>query len=143
VPSLGKYRMSATEPEFLIDTVAINRKYAARKDDPRRTWTGAYRAPKGCSPDQFERISQEACHRFVEAMRKKGWDIYGKPQVHGPRKARDLDGLVLLDMDEYLICIVFKLASTPKPIHDEVPTGLIKRDPEHTITLAEAVASRS
>ena len=72
-------------------------------------------------------------------MRKKRWDLVGKVFLYGPRTAHDIDtNAVILDRDEMLLKAVFQLADTPKLARVEVPTGLIKRDPEHHISAIEA-----
>ena len=38
-----------TEPEFLVDTAAINRKHAAHRDNPYRTWTGVTTVDIDCT----------------------------------------------------------------------------------------------
>ncbi len=81
----------------------------------------------------------QSCGRFIEAMKKRRWDVVGKCYVYGPYPAHDIDSsAIILGEVEYQIRAVFQLADTPKIVRDEVPTGLIRRDPEHTITLAEA-----
>jgi hypothetical protein len=139
------YRVAGTEPQFLIDTEALNAKYAKRRDDPRRMFEGAFRMPKGASAQQLERVAREAIDRFIEAMRKKGWDLYSRVSVYKADMCRDIDNpsVVLLDKDEYRARAIFKMASTPVRVREEVPPGLVKRDPEHTITLGEALRARS
>ena len=134
---------TTSEPQFLIDTVAINRKYAAMKHDPRRWWTGVFQAPVGCSDGQRRRLAYDACGRWIEAMKKRRWDLVGRVSMYGPRRAHDINtNITLLDREEYILRAVFKLADTPVTELIEIPTGLIKRDPEHTITLHEAIAAR-
>lgn len=130
---------TTTEPNFLLDTVEINKKYSAYKDDPRRYQSGTFRAPKGCNTGQLANIGRERGYRYIDVMRKKGWDLVGKLKAFGPKPARDLaTGVIVLDEDEYVLLGLFQLAERPKPMPLEVPTGLIRRDPEHTITLHEA-----
>lgn len=133
------------EPEFLIDTEAINKRLRETKEDPRRWFVGSFFAPYDCvyKSDSFRALAKERTSRFIDAMRKKGWDIIEAPQVFGPFEARNIDsGAVLLDQKEYRVRAVFQLQETPKLIRDEVPSGLVKRDPEHTITLKQAIAAR-
>lgn len=132
-----------TEPQFLIDTAAINEKYSKIAGDPRRWWTGVFRVQADCQGESLQRKVYESCGRFIEAMAKRRWDIVGECHVYGPYKSHDLDTqLVVLGESEYKIRAVFKLADTPKHERIEVPTGLVKRDPDHKITLAEAKRAR-
>tara|TARA_Y100000310_G_C20689057_1_gene820996 strand:- start:163 stop:591 length:429 start_codon:yes stop_codon:yes gene_type:complete len=136
------YRVAANQqPEFLIDTAAVNAKYAAIRHDPRRWWTGSFHAPYDCifGSDAFVKLARERCNRFVDAMKKRGWDLISKLKVYEMGKARDINSnVVLLDKLNYNVKGVFQLAETPKPMRTEIPPGLVKRDPEHTITLSEA-----
>tara|TARA_Y100000310_G_C20237501_1_gene603053 strand:+ start:169 stop:600 length:432 start_codon:yes stop_codon:yes gene_type:complete len=137
-----RYRVATnTEPEFLIDTAAINAKYAAIRHDPRRWWTGTFHAPYDCQfgSDAFAQLARERCSRFVAAMQKRGWDLISKLKVYEMGRARDIEtNAVLLDKRNYNVKGVFQLAETPKPSRIEIPAGLVKKDPEHRITLAEA-----
>ena len=134
-----RYKIQSTEPEFLIDTAAVNKRLAAQRADPRRWWTGTFRAPKECTRAQLQSTARESCNRFVQAMLKKGWDLIGKFYMYGPNTARDLEsGAVLLDKNEFLVKAVFQMAETPKTVRLELPPGIVKRDPAHRITAAEA-----
>jgi hypothetical protein len=129
----------ATEPEFLIDTAAINRKYASRKDDPRRTWTGTTQLPYDCEGESRVKALYEACGRFINSMKKRNWDLIGKLYVDPPTTAYDIDtSIPLLDKREYHIRGVFQFQEPLRPARIEIPSGLVKRDPEHKITAAEA-----
>ena len=94
-----------TEPNFLLDVDAINRKYAEHKENPNRQWTGVFTAPRGCSDQQFERIAYDACKRWIDAMQKRQWALIGKLHVSNtPYLARDIDTQVgLLDRYEYRV----------------------------------------
>lgn len=141
---MSTYREASMEPRFLIDTAAINRKYAKRKDDPRRMFEACFRTNKGITPGQLDTIAREAIGRFIEAFRKKGWDLYSRVSVYKADSCRDIDnpGVVLLDKDEYRARAIFRMASTPKPIREEVPSGLVLRDPEQRISLSDAIKAR-
>ncbi len=131
-----------TEPEFLIDTVAINRKYAAQRDNPYRTWTGVTLVDIDCLGDMLKRRLRDAAVRFIEAMRKRSWDLEGRVYVGDPHQARNDDGTPISGKVEYRIKGGFKFASPLKTVRTEIPTGLIKRDRDHVITLSEARKAR-
>lgn len=135
MPRLGGLR---TEPEFLIDTAAINRKYAARRDNPHRTWTGVTQVDIDCTGEMLKRRLYDACGRFIEAMRKRNWDLVGQVYVGDPHQARDEHGVPSLGKVEYRIKGGFKFTEPLRAARIDIPTGLIKRDPEHTITAKEA-----
>ena len=129
-----------TEHEILIDTAAVNAKYAKYRDDPRRWWTGVTQADSDCQGESLQRKLYEASGRFIEAMGKRGWDLQGKVYVAPAHSVRDMaTGAVILGKFEYAIRGLFKMAHTPKPDRIEIPAGLVKREPDQKITLSEAV----
>jgi len=131
------------QPDFLIDVEAINRKYAARKGDPRRVWTGTFQSPKDASKTVFESSSKEKCNRFVDAIGKRGWDLVSGLKVYGPFVCYDIrDKVLLLGTDEYRVSGVFRLRK-PKPVRTEIPVGLVRQLPEQNISLEEANSRRS
>ena len=129
----------AYAPDFLVNTDAINRKYAKRRVDPRRVWTGTFHAPVDASEGQLDNISKERCERCVTALDKRGWEFLGRIDVKGPFAAYDLvSGMVLLDQREYRIQAGFELRK-PQPVRIEIPHSVIRQDSEQTITLKEAL----
>jgi 3-methyladenine DNA glycosylase/8-oxoguanine DNA glycosylase len=131
-----------TEPQFLIDTDAINQKYAARADNPYRWWTGTFHAPREMSGEILRRKTYESCHRFIEAMAKRNWVLTGKLRVSPPQTARDIStNVTLLDKYEYRVRGIFKLDESPKTIRTEIPSGLVLRNPEQRLTTSEAHAA--
>jgi hypothetical protein len=133
----------ATEPDYTIDVNALQLKYDKRRNDPRQIHYGSFSLDSEIQGGRLEQESNTACSRFEQAMIKKGWDLASQFNVVGPFSSHDIDSnLVLLGRSEYRIRAVFKPQNTPKPVRIEIPTGLVKRDPEHLITLAEAVKAR-
>ena len=131
-----------TEPEFLVDTVAINRKHAAHRDNPYRTWTGVTTVDFDCTGEMLERRLYDAAGRFINAMTKRGWDLAGKVNIGSPHQARNDDGTPISGKVEYQLKAGFKFTEPLRVSRIEIPTGLVKRDPEHVITLAEAKKAR-
>lgn len=132
-------RGTQTEPNFLIDTRAINAKYARRRHDPRRTWTGVTRVDVAMSEGQKASALREAANRFLQAMHKRRWDIDGRLFLRGPFPDRDdATGAVILGKELYKIVGVFRLADPPKPRRIEIPAGLVQREPDQVISVAEA-----
>ncbi len=128
-----------TEPQFLLDTAAINEKYSKVAADPRRWWTGVFRTQSDLQGPTLQRKVYESCGRFIEAMSKRRWDIVGECHVYGPYASHDEANLVVLGEVEYKIRAIFRLADTPKSERTEIPPGLVRQDPEHRISLKEAV----
>ena len=128
------------EPEFLLDTVAINAKYRKRREDPRRQWTGTTQVDADCQGEMLKRRLYEVTNRFLIAMQKRDWELYSKVHITGPFRAYDFNSaLPILGKVEYHLRATFKLTAPLRPLPLEIPTGLIKRDPEHTITLRDAL----
>ena len=125
--------------EFQIDTTAVNQKYAARRNDPRRVKTGTFKVPRDVNMGQYEGFTRESCNKFVEVLDKQGWTLVSKLQVGGPFVAHDLDtGITLLDRHEYRVQGLFQFRD-PKPSRIEIPSGLVRQDSEQRITLKEAL----
>src|SRR3990167_524020 len=78
------------EPQFLIDTAALNRKYAnsARQQDARRWFTGVTQVDVDCTGAHLKEKLVDAAKRFIEAFYKKRWDLVGQVYVGQPHKAR-------------------------------------------------------
>ena len=132
-------RGARTEPVFFIDTAAINRKYARRRNDSRRTWTGVTTLDAELSGSYLSQALHERCARFIDAMAKRRWDVVSKLVVKPNGIGHDIDtGAPLLNTVEYKIVGVFRMADVPKPIRDEVPSGLVKKEVDQTLTLADA-----
>jgi len=124
--------------DYLLDTTALNKRMVDGKDNPFRWRVGTFHIPKGMSKEQKEKASKLACDKFIQAMARQGWELKSKIQIYGPYPAFDLVLQVpLLDMEEIRIRGIF--ATEPKPVRIEVPPELVRRDPEHKISLNEAL----
>jgi hypothetical protein len=109
------------------DVAAINRRYAAVKDNPFRKKQGVFSVPIGATRQQREPYIKRATEAFVKAMQQQGWTLRGKPTVTGPFARRDIEtGAVLLDMHEFRIEGTF--ATVPKPQRIEVGGIIEHRD---------------
>jgi len=123
------YKIADGEPEFRLDIEAINKKYAKRKDDPRRCFTASFHVPYDCEFDSghFKSIAKERCERFIEAMKKKGWDLISKIRVFEGEDAYNIDSNVkLIEKKNHRVAGIFQMASTPTPLVLEIPEGLTK-----------------
>ena len=128
-----------TKPDPLIDVGKIQARLDARAGNPLRWKEGSFKLPKGASASQIRNAAQLAANRFISGMAKQGWSLHEKPQLAGPFLARDIDSHIpLLDMDEYRIRAVFKKEGSPERVRTELPPGIIRQDPEQTITMQEA-----
>lgn len=134
----GFESLSKTDLDFLIDTVALNKKLADRANNPYRWRVGSFHLPKGLTPEQRERLAKQAVQRFIETFAKQGWKLESKIRVYGPYQARDLTtGAILLDRDEWRVRAIF--STRPQPVRLEVPKAVVRVDPEQKLTTKEAV----
>lgn len=132
----------ATEPNFLIDTAAINRKYAARADNPYRTWTGATTVPYDCTGETLKKMLYDASGRFLEAMDKKNWTLVSKLRIRDNGFSRDgVTGLPMMDKVEYVIVGIFKYVHSTEMIRTELPPEMVLNHPQATNDLKKIQAS--
>lgn len=129
-PSVVDWELGA---EMLIDTEALNAKYAARAHTNERIKGGFFRAPRNVSRPVLEQGVHESIKKFVETMGKRGWELTSKVELTGPFTARDPNDTVLLDMAEFRVRGVFKFTNKVEQRRVYLPTGLIKQDPEHSV----------
>jgi len=127
------------ELDYLLDTTPLNKKLRDRRDNPYRWKTGSFSVPKGISGIQLKRLADEAVKRWLTAFEKQGWTLASKVQVYkGKPFAYDISlGATLLDKEEICCRAIFK--TEPKPVRIEVPGGIVRRDPEQSISLNEAM----
>ena len=120
----------------LLDTTAINKRLADHATSPYRWRTGSFMAPIEASQPQLERISYEACKKFVAMMEKQDFTLASKLQVYGPFRAIDLLYQVpVLDKQEFRVRGIFKVI--PKPLRIELPRGTFREAPDHTASPTE------
>ena len=125
----GRTRLPKEDLDYLLDTTALNKKLAQRKDSPYQWLIGSFHVPKFASPEQKKKVSKTACDKFVDGMEKQGWKLESKLQVFGPYPALDLlTQVILLDMDELRIRGIF--AREPKPVRIELDPRMVRQDPE-------------
>jgi len=122
--------------DYLLNTTALNKKMADRKDNPYRWRVGSFQVPKDITQDMLEKVSQEACKKFVQTMEKQGWKLESKLQVFGPFPAYDLlYRVILLDKDELRVRGIF--STEPKPIRLELPSTSVRQDTKQKADLIE------
>ena len=122
--------------DYLLDTTSLNKKMAARKGNPYRWHIGSFHVPKEIGEEMLEKLSKEACKKFVEAEQKKGWELKSKLQVFGSFVAHDIhSNIPLLDMREIRIRGIF--STIPKPVRYELPLSSVRQDNKQKASLAE------
>ena len=112
--------------DYLLDTTALNKKMADRKDNPYRWKVGTFHAPKGCKGESLKQGCKRACDAFVSVMEKQGCILASKLQVYGPYPAHDLmmNNIIVLDKQEMRVRGIFK--TIPKPVRIELPPSSVK-----------------
>src|SRR3990167_5886321 len=85
----GFSELPKSDLDNILDTTALNKKLADRKDNPYRWRVGSFHIPKGMSKEQRERASKVACDKFIDSMSKQGWELKSKIQIYGPYPAID------------------------------------------------------
>ncbi len=126
------------EADYLLDTTSINKRLKDKQKSPYRMRVGSFQLPKGIQGEMKDRACDKAVKSFLLAFEKQGLDLASKVQVYGPFPCYDIrSNILLLDKEEWRARALFK--TKPKPMRIELPPGIIKRDPEHRITLKEAM----
>ncbi len=125
--------------DYLLDTTAINRKLADKKESPYRWRVGSFQIPKDATGLIRERMVKDACSKFVGVMEQQDWELASKLQVfQGLPYAYDIDDCaVLLDKEELRVRGVFR--TNPKPIRIELPPSSVRQDREQVSSLAEVM----
>jgi hypothetical protein len=131
------------KPDFLLDTARINAKYARRKDNPLRIRTGSFHLPKEMKGPTLVRAQDGATGAFVRAFEQRGWVLQDHVQLEGPFQAYTEARLPILDKYEWRCAGTFKGVQTQEEVRIELPPGIVRRDPEHEITLKEAIKAGS
>ena len=126
------------QPDYLLDTAAINAKYASRADNPRRFRTGVFRVPFDCVGGLLRGICEDKAKRFVSDLFKQGWELEGNVQMGNPRVAHDEYGLPDLSEREITVCGVFKFQGKNRIVSLELDPASVKQAPDHVLTVAEA-----
>ena len=127
--------LPTTKVDFLADTARLNDWLNLRQENPYRWKTGTFRLPE-CSETIHRKLVVLACKKFIVAMDKQGWTLESRLAATGPYKALELehhdDG-----KQEFRVRAIFK--TVLKTIRFEIPKDIVKRDPDQTVSLKEAI----
>ena len=72
----GFTELKKKDLDYLLDTTALNKKMAARKDNPYNWRVGSFHIPKGISKEGFEKLVKQATQLFISSMQKQGWEFH-------------------------------------------------------------------
>lgn len=138
---LDKAGASKAGPAFVVDTEAARKRLAARMRTPFRTVRGLFRVPVGASNSTKESLTKTAIGKWVAWLGKEHWALVSDVSITGPYQATDADGNVpLLGVNEYRMQAAFRYSGpAPKPVRYEFPRDGVKQDPEHRLTLRDAM----
>ena len=125
------------EPDYLIDTAAANLRLSKRNGNPYRRHVCTFPVERDMSPSGFEKRCKEAIETFLEAMRKSGWELASPLSFERRDLAVDMEKGYRPECFEYRVSGVFKCK--PEAVRIEVPPQLVRKDPEQTISLREAM----
>ena len=126
-------------PDFLLDTAKIQASLDKRKESSLRASTMQLRVPSDATPAQIEQAAQEAIGKWVNWMSKDGYELRSDMQWNGPLPLRDeTTGAVILGQKTYHIKATFQSMKSTSPVRIELNPAVVKRDPEHRLTLHEA-----
>lgn len=139
---VGFHKLPKEGPDLLLDTRAINERLAKRAGNPYRWKVGSFHLPRDITGRALEISCRRAGDRFIAAMAKQGWTLKSRLQVwkQNDWAQEPMTGAFLLGMAEYRVRGVF--ATEPKPLRFEVPREIVKQDPDHKLSLSEAVGMR-
>jgi hypothetical protein len=129
-----------TKVDFLADTNRLKRWLKPRRNNPYRWKIGTFSLPE-TGLVMHQKLVLAACKKFVENVRQQdgGWTLASRLSVSGPYRGHDLEtGKPLEGKTEYKVTAVFKKENI-KELRIELPPGIVKKDPEQTITLSEAI----
>lgn len=133
-------RLPRTGHDFLLDTAVIQRRLDARKDNPYRIRTVVFRAPVDCSRRVFEELKRIAGEKFLAWESQDGWELASPLRLTGPFTYHDrTNGAVLLGDSEYRWQGIFRQTRSQKAVRLELDPATVKQDPEHRLTLKEAM----
>jgi len=127
--------------DFLLDTTAINKKMADRKDNPFRWRVASFMVPVDASEGHRKSLCHNAAQVFVTQQVKEGWVQASKLQFWKEKPiAHDLlSGAYLLDREEWRVRGIFRKEDF-EPVRIEIQNkAIIRQSPDQTMNLSEAI----
>ncbi len=140
---LNLNELTKTQPDFLIDTNAINARLREEENYVGRIHVGTFALPLDMSPGMVKAKSFEKARQFIEVKEKDGWRLIGKPSITGPHKAHDEYGNIDENSREFWVKGMFRHMKSLVRTRIELPPSMIKQDPEHHVTLKDIIGSTS
>lgn len=133
-------QLPRTGSDFLLNTRAIQVRLDARSDNPHRIRTVVFRAPQGCSRRVFDQLKKAAGERMLTWEAKDGWELSSPLRLTGPFPYSDRNtGALVLGEEEYRWQGIFRYTRSPKKVRIELDPATVKQDPEHKLTVQEAM----
>ncbi len=124
----GRYDELPSKRVMGVDVAALQAKHNVLNQHPIRWLTGTFACPRAARPDQYLKVRNKAIERFVRAMERKGWELYGRIGVYQSTfPVTEPGGIVIqYDKQEYTIKAMFRHLHQ-RPMRVEIPPHLIRR----------------
>ena len=133
-------KLPRSGPDFLLDTQRIQRRLDARKDNPYRRRMVWFRVPKEGSRRVFDLLTHSAAEKFIHHEDRDGWELVERLTITGPYPYYDPStGLLSPGDSEYRWHGRFRQRRTPRLVRMELDPATVKQDPEHRLTVKEAM----
>ena len=125
--------------DYLLDTTALNKKLADRKESPYRWRTGSFQVPSGITGEMLKKACKAAIDKWITVFSKQGWELASKVQVYnGQSPAYDiLAGVPILDRREMKVRAIFK--TNPKPVRIYLPDSSVRQHKDQKSNLADVL----
>lgn len=134
----GFEKLPKKHPGFGVDVGELQKKYGT--GDNRRVARGSFRIPLGASQRVAAQITRQAGYRWIEAMKKQGWELIS--EVRANDRGLRADPITYELMHGFQFVATFAKVNA-KPARLEIPLGIVKRESDHRISLREAVKALS
>jgi hypothetical protein len=135
----GFSELSKEGLDFLLDTTAINKRLADKKNSPYRWRVGSFAVPVWLKGEGLKKACKESIDKWLNVFEKQGWTLASKVQIYpGQKYAYDLvTNVPILDRTEIRCRAIFK--TDPKPLRIELPPSSVRQDPEQKSSLSEFI----
>mgnify|MGYP001575821561 FL=1 len=133
--------LPAQGPDFLLDTARIQARQDILGRQSIRLQRAECRVPLEASQKQREEMLRATIGKWLRWQEQDHWYLVSDITVGKPSFARDMQsGIVILGAQSYPLTASFKWRGpAPKPVRIELDGRTVKQDPEHRLTLKEAM----
>ncbi len=124
----SRFKELPSEVETGIDVAALQARLDVLNEHPIRWLSGTFSCPKAARRDQYLQARKKAIERFVQAMEKQGWELYGRIAIYESAFPVSEPGshIVVEDKQEYTIRAMFRKLHW-RPLRIELPGHLLRK----------------